>query len=172
MKPIDLRTEPTKPYPADDAHRRLAGFVGGWKGRVRTIMDPEAPPLESPWEGEVTPLLGGRFVRVTYRSSAQDVPTAGELTFAFEAGEKLWRLSWIDSFHTGTAILTSVSGPSPGEGPISARATWFAAEGQPHWGWRTEVFDPEGEAWIIRMYNVSPEGAEQLGVEFALTRVR
>ena len=168
MNPIDLKTEPVKPYEMDDAHRRLSRLVGRWRGTARTLMGPDADPLEAPWEGEVTSLLGGRFVRFTYRSSVQGTLIAGDMTLAYEAGEKQWRISWIDSFHTSPAILVS-TGPAK-DGPINVFAKYFAAEGHPHWGWRSEVHDPDGDGWTVRMFNVTPEGEELLGIEILLTR--
>lgn len=161
---------PTKPYTPDEAHTRLARLVGGWSGLARTYLDPSKPPLEARWDGELTSVLGGRFVRLTYRSELEGAPLAGELLVAFESGEGLWRTSWVDSFHTGTAILMSTGQGGAAAAPICVTGSYFAAPGHPHWGWRTELDDRHPERLHLRMFNVSPEGQEDLGVDIALRR--
>ena len=165
---LNLETEPTKPYSPDEAHMRLARLAGGWKGLARTFIEPGKPPLEAAWEGRMAPVLGGRFLRFEYRSELFGAPLAGELLVAYESGEGLWRTSWVDSFHTGTAILVSVGDGAPTAQPVSVRGSYFAAPGHPHWGWRTEFHDGEAGSITLRMYNISPEGQEYLGVEVVL----
>jgi hypothetical protein len=167
---LNLETEPTKPYTPDAAHARLARLAGDWKGHARTFIEPGKPPMEAAWEGRMARVLGGRFLRFEYRSALFDAPLAGELLIAYESGEALWRMSWADSFHTGTAILVSVGDGSPDAQPVSVRGSYFAAPGHPHWGWRTELHDGEAGALTLRMYNISPEGQEDLGVEVVLKR--
>jgi hypothetical protein len=92
---------------------------------------------------------------------------------AYEQGDRLFRLSWIDSLHTGAAILVSESKPvaeDAAPAPISAFGTYFAGEGQPRWGWRTELDDATDGALRIRMFNVMPDGEESIGVDIDLTR--
>lgn len=167
---LNLETEPTKAYTPDAAHQRLARLAGVWKGSARTFIDPAKPPLEAAWEGRMALVLGGRFLRFEYRSELFGSPLAGELLLAFEAGEALWRSSWVDSFHTGTAILVSVGDGGPEAQPVSVRGSYFAAPGHPHWDWRTELHDGEAGRLTLRMFNVSPEGQEDLGVEVVLQR--
>ncbi len=164
-------TNPWTPYEADAAHARLGRLLGAWRGNSKTIMGPDAPAVEGPWEGEVISLLGGRFVRFSYRGRVGDKPHAGELTVAWESGEKLWRMAWIDTFHTGTAILTMASDAArSADSEISCKGTWFAAEGHPHWGWRTVIDDAQPGAMALRMYVGTPDGQEALGVEVLLER--
>ena len=54
--------------------------------------------------------------------------------------------------------------------PIRAFGTYFAGEGQPRWGWRTELDDRAEGALRIRMFNVTPAGEESLGVAIDLAR--
>ncbi|MDI1477746.1 DUF1579 family protein [Polyangium sp. y55x31] len=166
MEQVNLETEQTKPYERDSEHQRLARLVGVWRGTARTIMGPNVAPIEAAWEGRIAAILDGRFVRFTYRSSVEDKPIAGEMLIAFESGEKLWRTSWVDSFHTGTMILVSEGSGTD----IDVRGSYFAAEGHPRWGWRTVIDDAQAEKLTIRMYNITPDGEEFLGVEITLSR--
>lgn len=172
---MDLTTAATGPFTPTEAHARLARLAGRWAGTAKTYLDPEHPEAAeaAPWEGTIGSLLGGRFVRFTYASSAMNQPLAGDLTIAYEKGDQIFRLAWIDSFHTGGAILVSETTPIPGGSAvptIDARGTFFVAEGQPRWGWRTELDDRNDGVLVIRMFNVTPDGEETLGVAIELTR--
>ena len=82
-------------------------------------------------------------------------------------------MSWIDSLHTSPGILVSESEPVPdgaAAATISALGTYFAGEGQPRWGWRTEVDDQTDGALRIRMFNIEPGAKQSIGVEIELTR--
>jgi hypothetical protein len=170
---MDLAVAATGPFTPTDVHARLARLAGRWKGSAKTYLDPSKPPEVAPWEGTIEMLLGGRFLRFAYVSSAMGQPTAGELTIAYEQGDRLFRMSWIDSFHTSPAILVSESKPVPEDGvaaAIRAFGTYFAGEGQPRWGWRTELDDQTEGVLRVRMFNVEPAGEESIGVDIDLTR--
>jgi len=164
---VDLEAEATRVYEPDEEHRRLGRLVGEWRGTAKTWFDPSAAPIEAAWEGHVGVILGGRFVRFEYRSKVGEKPIAGEMLIAFEDGEKRWAISWVDSFHTGTAILMSTG--EPGATAIDVRGTWFVEADQPRWGWRTVIADA-ADGFVIRMYNIKPDGEEALGVEVTLAR--
>lgn len=165
---VNLETEPTAPIEAGPEHQRLAKLAGSWRGSAKLYFEPGKLAGEAPWEGRIALLLGGRFARFEYRSSMEDKPTAGELLIGFEKSEKMWRTSWIDSGHTGTAILVS-SGPQS-TGAISVKGTWYPGGGNPPWGWRTDFDDARDGELALRMYNITPEGEESLGVDIVLRR--
>ena len=172
---MELAAVATEPFSPTDLHARLARLAGRWTGTAKTYADPENPEAAevAPWDATIEMLLGGRFLRFAYVSHAMGQPIAGELTIAYEKGDRLFRMSWIDSLHTGAAILVSESKPVP-EGAaataITAFGTYFAGEGQPRWGWRTELDDLTDGALRIRMFNVMPDGEESIGVEIDLAR--
>ncbi|MEA2746195.1 MAG: hypothetical protein QOI41_338 [Myxococcales bacterium] len=172
---MDLAAVATGPFSPTDVHARLARMAGRWTGTAKTYADPsnrEAAEV-APWDGTIEMLLGGRFLRFAYVSRAMGEPIAGELTLAYEKGDRLFRMSWIDSLHTGGAILVSESKPVPEGGAvatISALGTFFVGEGQPRWGWRTELDDQTDGALRVRMFNIKPDGDESIGVEIDLTR--
>ena len=172
---MDLSAVATGPFSPTDVHARLARMAGRWKGTAKTYADPSNPEAAevAPWEGTIDMVLGGRYMRFAYVSRAMGQPIAGELTVAYEKGDRLFRMSWIDSLHTGGAILVSESKPVPEGGAavtISAFGTYFAGDGQPRWGWRTELDDQNDGALKVRMFNIMPDGEESLGVEVDLAR--
>ena len=127
---MDLSTAATGPFSPTEFHARLARLAGRWKGTAKTFADPSNPDAaeSAPWEGAIEMILGGRYLRFTYASQAFGQPIAGDLTIAYEKGDRLFRTSWIDSLHTGGAILVSESKPVA-EGavaaPISALGTFL-----------------------------------------------
>src|SRR5687767_13942349 len=104
---VDLESAPTLTLTRGNEHDRIALLAGAWGGIARTYLDPAKPPVESKFAGTAKLLLGGRFLRFTYKTSLDRNPIAGELTLAFEREEGRWATAWIDSFHTGSAILVS-----------------------------------------------------------------
>ena len=172
---MDLAAAPTGPFSPTDVHARLARMAGRWTGTAKTYADPSNPEAAevAPWDAAIEMLLGGRFLRFAYVSRAMGQPIAGELTIAYEKGDRLFRMSWIDSLHTSPGIMVSESKPIPEGGAaaaISALGTYFAGEGQPRWGWRTELDDQTDGALRIRMFNIQPGEEETLGVAIDLTR--
>jgi hypothetical protein len=47
---------------------------------------------------------------------------------------------------------------------------YYKVEGHPDWGWRTDII-LAGKSLRIVMYNVSPEGDEELAVETDFARI-
>jgi hypothetical protein len=150
-------------------HERLGRLVGAWTGSAKTWFGPGAEAVEADWDGRIEKLLGGRFVRFQYRSSVQGKPLAGELILGWHRDERQWTATWIDSFHTGTDMMRSHGDAA--EGPIAVRGSYFVGAEHPRWGWRTEIDDGAADRLAIRMYNITPEGQEALGVDVALRRV-
>ena len=172
---MDLATVTTGPFTPTDVHARLARIAGRWKGTAKTYADPNDHSAfeAADWEGTFETILGGRFLRFSYVSQGMGQPFAGELTIAYEKGDRIFRFSWIDSLHTGGGIIVSESKPiaeGAAPAPISALGTFFVGEGYPRWGWRTEINDLTSGALRIRMFNIEPESEETLGVDIELAR--
>jgi hypothetical protein len=166
---MDLADAATAPFTPTDHHRRLEQLVGAWRGTARTSYGPNHPPESAAWEATLALLLGGRFLRATYTSSAMGSAIAGELTIGYSSSERRWTMSWIDSFHTSPAILSSQG--EAGDLQLRASGDYFAGEGQPRWGWRTEIDESEAPARLrIVMTNIKPGGEESPAVEIDLER--
>lgn len=158
----------TAPFDPAPQHTALSRLAGTWSGPTRLWLDPSGPPDESETAATVEVILGGRFVRVAYTGVAMGKPHAGELVLGFhkDAGEH--EASWIDSFHTGTAIMMSVGRPRA-DGTIDVLGSYAA--GPERWGWRTLVHDA-GDELVIESKNIAPSGEEYPAVETRLRRAR
>jgi hypothetical protein len=156
----------TLPFEAGAQHERLRGLAGRYVGHTKTWLEPGAPPDESPSELRVDPLLGGRFLRFEEQGFFGGKARAGEMCFGFHADAGRYEMSWIDSFHTGSAIMTS-TGPAREDGVIAVTGSYGA--GAETWGWRTEIH--AGAELVMRAFNITPAGEEFPAIETVWRRL-
>ena len=150
-----------------NAIERVAALAGNWQG-TNTLQDPDTgKPEESPSRLTVTPVLGGRFVRVDYTWGYQGQPQEGSLLVGFDPEAAEVTGYWIDTWHMGRKAMTCV-GPVPDDRLISFKGS-YAVPPNPDWGWRIEIL-PVGEGLRIRHTNIDPEGKEDLAAEGVYSR--
>jgi hypothetical protein len=116
-------------------------------------------------------VLGGRFALYLYQTSLDAEPQHGLFTFGYNTTLDRWEASWIDSYHTNTAIMFCTGQPQ-GNGFSVVGSYPDPASGGPDWNWRTEVNLIDREHLVITAYNMSPEGAEYKAIETQLSRVK
>jgi hypothetical protein len=145
----------------------LAACAGHWQG-TSTLQDPHTgAPDESPSTASVTPLIGGRFVRIDYTWSYRGEPQEGGLLIGWEPAEGTVTADWNDSFHNGDKVMVC-TGSASGDGTVSVRGSYQAPPG-PDWGWRIDVI-PGADTLRVVHHNVWPEGKEELAVDSRYTR--
>ena len=166
VQAIDLAHAPTTPFDPTNEHARLAPFAGAWEGAITTWFDPSTPPEESRTRASIELVLGGRFLRVQYTGTVTGKAHAGEMLLAYEKDEKRYSLAWIDSFHTGTALMVSIGDATP-DGAISVLGSYAA--GEERWGWRT-VLRAEPDDLVLEAFNVAPDGKEYPAVRTRFRR--
>lgn len=137
-------------------HHQLQRLVGEWEGVTRVWFEPDTVADESPCRGTIRPAIGGRFVVHEYEGSFQGKPLSGLALCGYHLDPDRYEMAWVDSFHSGTAIMFSTGGRT--ERGYGVTGSYLAPEGPP-WGWRTEVDLPEPDRLVITHYNVPPEGA-------------
>jgi hypothetical protein len=168
MTAIDLATTPTQAFEPTEVHRALHALAGHYQGTTQTWFEPKGPPVANPIDAHAEVILGGRFVRLTYTSTIMNGPHAGELLLGWSTPEAQLSVAWIDSFHTSPAMMISV-GIIPAAGKFSVLGSYAA--GAERWGWATVISQPNKDSILIEMFNISPTGVEDLGVEMRLERV-
>lgn len=148
---------------------RLAACAGSWRG-TNILQDPHAGIADtSPSTATVTPVLGGRFVRVDYTWEYQGKPQEGSLLIGFQRKANTVTAHWIDSWHNGDKGMALSGTAQDGATTLTVRGTYPAPPG-PDWGWRIDLTPEVGEGLRVVHHNVWPEGKEELAVEATYTR--
>jgi uncharacterized protein DUF1579 len=151
-------------------HHFLAKLVGGWIGTSKLWVEPDMLTDESPVQGSVQLVLGGRFALYLYQGSVEGEPQQGIFTFGYNTLLDQYEASWVDSYHNNTAIMFCVG--SARENGFSVLGSYPDPTGGPDWGWRTEVELIDKDHLLITAYNIDPEGGEAQATEANLTRVK
>jgi hypothetical protein len=143
-------------------HAEMNKLVGDWSGMAKTWFEPDKLADESPMTGTIKPILGGRFLIHEFSGRLQDKPFEGVAIIGFNLATKKYQSAWVDSFHMSTGILFSEG--EPGD-KFGAAGSYFAGEGEPRWGWRTEIERTDDDNIILTAWNVMPGGQEAKATE-------
>ncbi|HEV8608625.1 MAG TPA: DUF1579 family protein [Thermoanaerobaculia bacterium] len=146
-----------------EAFSSLIGLTGRWRGKYRLIVEPDQPARESESTAVVAPLAGGRFARIDYVWGDRDKPEDGSILFGRDRTRGVVTALWVDSWHMRDKVMTC-EGQSADAGSLEVRGSYAAPPG-PDWGWRTVIEIAEEDSLRMLMYNVSPDGKEDLAVE-------
>jgi hypothetical protein len=94
-----------------EQHAHLAAGAGVWRGTFTLWMAEGAEPMESESTTTVTPIMDGRYVRMTMEG---EMPGMGqhnaEGVFGYDNVSGQYVSNWIDNFSTG--IMSGVGEPS------------------------------------------------------------
>ena len=85
-------------------HEMLAKSVGDWKTVSKFWMDPAGDPMVVEGTGKTEMILGGRYQKMTHRSTMMGMQTEGISTIGYDNATEEFTMTWIDNIGTGTAI--------------------------------------------------------------------
>lgn len=142
---------------------RLADLVGEWKGTNRLHASWMPQPLQmSDSKATVRSIMKGQFLSIEYSWTFEDKPQEGMLLLGCDPKSDAVQAVWTDSWHSKD-VLMLCNGRQDEDGTVSILGH-YSVPNHPDWGWRTEVI-PKAGAFRYVMYNVSPEGEEEIAVE-------
>ena len=142
--------------------------AGTWHATYK-LRDPgNSLSCDSESRATVTPMLAGRFVRLDYTWAFRDAPQEGSLLVGCDPATGVVTLAWIDSFHNSERMMIC-TGAVDRDGTLDVRGAYAAPPG-PDWGWRTRL-SAEGDRLSMVMFNVSPDGQEDLAVDAQYLRM-
>ena len=149
-------------------HEKLTRLVGDWKGtnRLHTTWMP-VKLHESNSTASVRSRMNGQFLTIEYTWAYEGSAEEGMLILGCDPHSDAVQAVWTDSWHSKD-ILMLCNGEIDGDGKISVFGT-YAVPDYPDWGWRTEITPGDNE-FRYAMYNVTPEGEEEIAVETDFTR--
>ena len=151
-------------------HHFLSLLAGGWTGPSKLWLEPDKLAGEAPMVGNIQLILDGRFALFLYQSVIEGEAQHGMFTFGYNTQTDQYEASWVDSFHTNTAIMFCTGNET--ENGFSVLGSYPDPTGGPDWGWRTEVELIDNDHLNIIAYNLDPEGGEAKATEATLTRVK
>lgn len=164
---IDIALAETTPFDKSEAHELLAALSGRWRGPAQLWLEPQALPETTTIELQAELVLGGRWLRLDYKGSAFGQPHAGEMLLGFHKDVQAYELAWIDSAHTGSAIMLSTGVAQPGR--VEVLGSYPA--GDQRWGWRTRLALLPTDELGLDAFNISPEGKEDRALCWRLARI-
>ena len=139
-------------------------LTGEWRGTNRLWL---GLPDESAKESESTATVSfeakENFLSIRYRWAFEGEDQEGLLIFGGEKESETINASWIDSWHQSEDFLRC-KGKLESNGILNVKGFYTVSE-YSDWSWRTFVEIENENSFKFVMYNVSPEGKEDLAVE-------
>lgn len=147
----------------------LKELAGRWQGTYQLQDLFTNLAVESVSTATVTPILGGRIVRLDYTWEYDNQPREGSILWGHEGDSDTITAHWIDSWHMGDKVMTC-RGNRDDRSVVSVLGGYAAPPG-PEWGWRTTIESPEtSETFQLTMYNITPDGQDDLAVKVIYTK--
>jgi len=149
--------------------QKLSGLVGEWKGtnRLHTTWMP-VKLQKSDSIAAVRSKMNGQFLTIEYAWAFEGEKQEGLLILGCDSKSDAVQAVWTDSWHSKDTLMLC-NGTIDADGRISVVGSYAVPE-HSDWGWRTEII-PGENAFRYAMYNVTPEGEEEIAIETDFQRV-
>ncbi len=164
-------SEKFKNSKTDGVHFKLSQLAGEWHGTAKTWFEPDKVADESPVKGTIRVIMDGRFIIHEYKGSFGDKPLEGINIIGYNLSLNKFESAWIDSFHTGTALMFSEGKRDDNNLSVLGSYAYVTPETEQHWGWRTNIEMVNDNEIKIVAYNISPEGEETKATEIHYRRI-
>jgi hypothetical protein len=146
---------------------KLQRLLGNWEGITSTWFEPGKPAVEETNRGTFKVGVNENFVVYEYESTLQGSPFKGMAMYGYDAAQKKFQSSWVDSFHMGGAIMFS-EGESTESGFSIIGSYLYESV---RYNWRTNLEIVNDDEITLTSYYISLEGEESKAVETVYKRV-
>jgi hypothetical protein len=157
---------------ANGIHFQLNRLTGEWQGTATVWFEPDVIADQSPVHATMRPLLDGRFILMEYQGSFAGKPLDGLAILGFHLETEKYQTAWVDSFHTGTAMIFSESSRHAKQFNVLGSYEYVSPEVDQKWGWRTEVEMTNDDELKMTAYNIESDGSEAKATETIFKRVK
>lgn len=140
----------------------LKWLIGNWQGVNHLWLDPKKPARTSDSTADAGLILNAQTFEINYTWADLGQPQAGKLLLNQMQDDGTVHAVWFDSWHMAKHRMV-LSG-SESEHGVDLRGGYAAPPG-PDWGWRIAIEAQNATSWRLQMFNISPEGHEDLAVE-------
>ncbi len=138
----------------------FAKSVGMWSGSNRLYLSEEGPGIESVSNACVGSEANENFLKINYDWVYEDKPQEGLMLFNVGKDSTVTSV-WIDSFHQSGAFMNCRG--TFENNKISVKGNYTQPE-YADWAWRTNLEFVNENSFTFTMYNVSPDGKEDVAV--------
>lgn len=150
-----------------NAIEALHPLSGSWSGESRLWLHrPVEATYDSVMTATIEPALQRQALLVRYAWEIEGEPQEGLLVLNQLAG--IVAAVWFDSWHMTNSSMM-LTGDAEAGRSVSVSGTYPVRDG-PDWGWRILLEPRDGAHLILRMFNVTPDGEEELAVETNFVR--
>jgi hypothetical protein len=148
---------------------KLSELEGSWKGTNKLYLSwVSEEPIVSDSTASVSMRVNDQFFGIEYKWAYEGNEQEGLLILGCDSKSDAVQAVWTDSWHNGHKFMLC-DGNIDADGKVSVKGYYTVPE-HPDWGWRTEIV-PGSDSFKYLMYNVSPDGVEELAVETEFSRV-
>jgi len=144
-------------------------LIGSWTGtNLLRLSWLAASEFSSPSLLFIEPVAQGKCLGVKYTWSHKDEPHEGFILIGYDKKHELATAAWVDSWHMNNKIMACQGGIDD-KGVIDLLGS-YEAPPDPDWGWRIRLSSSNGSTLQMVMYNVTPDGEEDLAVQAEYSR--
>lgn len=138
-------------------------LIGEWTGDNLLRLS-WLTPSDFPSRSRLTvaSTVKGKFLNLSYTWSHDNAPQEGQMTLGYDEAQSAATAAWCDSWHMSSKIMY-FQGVINDAGEIDVKGSYAAPPG-PDWGWRIVIASSDGEDLKLTMYNITPDGVEDLAV--------
>jgi hypothetical protein len=145
----------------EDVH----AYVGLWRGESRLLLHrPVEETYLSVMTAETEQTMQQQALLMRYAWQVEDEPQDG--LFVLNQLDDVVAGLWFDSWHMANSSMTTTGARL--DGGLSVCGSYPTSEG-PDWEWRI-LLQPAANSRLLRMFNITPEGDEELAVDADFAR--